>query len=217
MTDDLAISFQRFPYPGTGIVEALPTSCGALPIYRAGPGHLIVPSLSGEALWVALLGTPGAHSSVVRVLASIRDGVEVDVFSGIPVPAHRLGFATTVTLPPHRFVPGIRRGDGTWWALARAVPRSSAPACNALTLIVRSGRQEAAAPATEPATPMRHHTPGGQEPREGRLGPRFGAGNQAGTIDLYIEFTNEEVFTRASGQQVPPLRPDRAYGDWRLP
>ena len=54
--------------------------------------------------------------------------------------------------------------------------------------------------------PHAHHTPGGKNPREGRLGPRFGAGNQAGTIDLYIEFTNEEVFTRASGQTGPALK-----------
>ena len=66
VTPSLSISFQRYPYPPTGFVTALPTSCGALPFEAGAPGHLILPSPDGEAFWIGLIPAPAAQPATRR-------------------------------------------------------------------------------------------------------------------------------------------------------
>jgi hypothetical protein len=105
VAEGLGVSFQRYPYPPSGTINALPRSCGALPILRGGPDELLVPCPAGEALWIGLVRSPGIDAAwQVRVVTT----------TGAPVPVEAL-----VDVPPAVAVPGLPRGDGTWWALAR--------------------------------------------------------------------------------------------------
>jgi hypothetical protein len=181
--DGLTVSFQRFPYPATGSVDALPASCGALPIFIEGPDRILVPSPAGEGMWVGLLGSPDAAPMAVRLMASTRQDGRVDVLGGQRLEASASVPATFIVVPPHQFVRGIPRPGGGWWPLARHAERPEAPSCQSLELMI-------SAPPTE-AAPIIHR--------------------------LRIGLADAGSFTRASGADVPPLRPESAYGGWRLP
>ena len=145
VTGALTVSFQRYPYPPAGWVEALPRSRGALPLAAAAPGRLLLGCPAGEAFWVGLVAGPGGPPSLVAAAAGLASGERLDLASGAaPGPERRRG---GLAVPPRFAVEGIARPEGGWWALAREAP-APAPACAALELLVWTGPP---APAGPPA------------------------------------------------------------------
>lgn len=209
ISEGLSVSFQRYPYPATGSLSALPSSHGALPIHVSGSARLHVPSPASEAFWIALLGNSRGAAAEVALLAHGRTGTPVDVLTGMPaaVPTAR------VVLPPHQFIAGIRQGPGTWWPFARD-PSGPAPATAAVDLFVRTWPGPGAATA-RPASPTPQHMPGEESPDDG-LAPASVAG-VAENYTLRIVFTDEARFRTISGQQVAPLSHDSGLRDGRLP
>ena len=205
----LSVSFQRYPYPETGALSALPSSHGALPIHVSGSARLDVPSPPGEAFWIALLGNSSGAASEVALLAYGRTGTPVDVLTGMPaaIPTGR------VALPPHQFIAGIRQGTGTWWAFARD-PSAPAPATAAVDLFVRTWSGPDAVTA-RPASPTPQHMPGEGSP-DGGSAPASAAG-VAENCTLRIVFIDEAQFRTLSGQQLAPLSRDPGLGHRRLP
>src|SRR4051812_20731903 len=78
----LSISFQRYPYPASGLVTNLPTSYGALPVLADAPGHCVLPCPDGEAFWIGLIPEEAGRAEVVRVLATVASGDQLDVVTG---------------------------------------------------------------------------------------------------------------------------------------
>jgi hypothetical protein len=137
VTGDLAVSFQRYPFPEAGRLDALPTSLGALPVCPAGPGRILLPSPAGEAFWLGFLPEPGAAPAAVGILAFTGADDWIDAVSGrAAAPAAP---DTWFQAPPRRQLEGIHRPDGGWWALARTAPAAGAPACSRLQLCIRRG------------------------------------------------------------------------------
>jgi hypothetical protein len=139
LTPTLFVSFQRYPYPPSGFVTGLPTSCGALPMLADAPGHLLVPSPEGEAFWIGLVGSRQGTPATVRALATLTSGDRVDAVTGAstdrPSGAGELPAGPGhLTVPPAHGLAGISRGDGTWWAFARDAP-APAVACPSLELV----------------------------------------------------------------------------------
>jgi hypothetical protein len=128
LTRSMSISFQRFPYPPTGLVTALPTSWGALPLLHSAPGELVLPCPQGEAFWIGLV--PSGHAqNRLRVIVSLASEHRVDALTGAP--ADDLQPADVDDIPaPRNGIPGIFRGDGNWWAFARDTGETAAPACS---------------------------------------------------------------------------------------
>jgi hypothetical protein len=109
-------------------VDSLASSLGALAMVVTAPGRLVLPSPAGEAFWIGLVPEAGGRSADVALAAVLDSGDMVDLLTGAP-PA---GAGQRVRVPPWRGIPGVPRGDGTWWALAhergvRALVLSSGP------------------------------------------------------------------------------------------
>ncbi|MCG2620512.1 hypothetical protein LVY72_01140 [Arthrobacter sp. I2-34] len=131
---ELAVSFQRYPYPETGRLNALPTSLGALPVCSTAPGRILLPCPAGEAFWIGFLPAAGAAPAAVGLLAVTGSGDGIDAVSGR---AAAPGAPDTwFQVPPRRQLEGIHRPDGGWWALARTAA-AEAPACSRLQLCIR--------------------------------------------------------------------------------
>jgi hypothetical protein len=134
VTADLAISFQRYPYPPPGWIKALPRSRGALPLAVATPERLVLPSPPGEAFWIGLVATPRGPSFLVHALAILTSGEQIDLATATAPDDHYHGGGFEV--PPRFAIEGIPRQDGTWWALTGEAPGPPAPTCAALELQV---------------------------------------------------------------------------------
>jgi hypothetical protein len=137
LTPTLSVSFQRYPYPPSGFVTTLPTSYGALPLAADGPGRFVLPCPDGEAFWIGLIPEKAGGTEIVRVLASLASGDQLDVVTGAQVDPPPATDPTAelphVTAPPAHGVAGIFRGEGTWWTFTRnAQPPSRA--CRGLDL-----------------------------------------------------------------------------------
>jgi hypothetical protein len=207
---DLSISFQRYPYPASGWVGAVPRSWGALPFIAAAPGELILPSPSGEAFWIGLVSPPGARSYLLRVVVSLSSGQRVDVVTGTaPDPGSGRG---GIVMPPRFAVEGIARPDGTWWALAREALAVGAPACRGVDLSASPGPPVSGRPADS----LRLHDAGemSDRPRGPSAAPVWDAG---ASVSVHVDVTDPASFEALSREHVPPLDPDAVYGGWRLP
>jgi hypothetical protein len=125
------VSFQRAPCPGSGVLDRLPPSWGALPVARTGAGDLLVPVPADELVWIGLVRDAAAPAEAVSVVVLLEPGGPTDALTGRPA-----GGAppTRLLVPPARAVPGIARATGGWWALARVMAGSVAPACRAVEL-----------------------------------------------------------------------------------
>jgi hypothetical protein len=121
LTPALSISFQRYRYPADGSVTSLTSSYGALPLFTSAPSRLVLPCPDGEAFWIGLVTSPGAEQHHVRAVISTASG---DRISTEDLPA-----------PPLHGIPGLRRGDDSWWALARQPDLPTAPACRDIELL----------------------------------------------------------------------------------
>jgi hypothetical protein len=167
----LSVSFQRYPCPASGTIDAVPDSRGALPLHRAGAGRLVLPCPAAEAFWIGLIAEPGGPPCHVGVLVTTASGARLDAITGAPpadavspvvVPPAAAPDEVTPTgvvpggvasagggegggrlvVPPAFAVPGIANGGG-WWPLARAPRQDTAPACRFLDLLI--GPREPAA------------------------------------------------------------------------
>lgn len=133
LADTLALSFQRYPCPGSGVLQQLPRSWGALPVAASGARGLLVPVAEGEAVWVGLSAPPGAPACELRVLAHLRPGGPTDAVSGA-AGADAAGDLAVLRVPPRRHLEGVARRAGGWWSLARVPPGPEAPGCSSLVL-----------------------------------------------------------------------------------
>jgi hypothetical protein len=215
VTAALAVSFQRYPYPPSGRVEALPRSRGALPLAVTAPDRLLLACPAGEAFWVGLVATPGAPSSRVAVVARLASGERVDLATGAAPATDPAPGAFPV--PPRFAVEGIARPDGGWWALTLAPPEPAAPACAGLELAVWTGP-----PAPAPAgsgRPRPLHDPTGPSGPASRPPPPPAAGAPAGPpAVLGVDLVDAAGFEAATGRRPPgPAGDDATYGGWRLP
>lgn len=213
ITKGLSVSFQRFPYPASGSLSVLPASRGALPLYVSGPARLTVPSPQGEAFWIALLCNSDSAPAEVAVLAYGLSGALVDVLTGHPVGESLIEPTARVTLPPHHFIPGIRRSAGTWWPIAR-VASAGAPSAVALDFLVRTWSKPDRAPAPL-VEPTRHYIPG--EESRARRPPHTNVTGAVEDVKLHIVLADEFRFRTVSGLQVPRLSQDSGPGHRRLP
>ncbi|MGY1709852.1 hypothetical protein ACI8AC_10115 [Geodermatophilus sp. SYSU D00758] len=125
------MSFQRAPYPASGVLDRLPRSWGALPVARAGDGDLLVPVPAGELAWIGLLRDPAAPAERVSVITLLEPGGPTDALTGRPAGAVA---PTRLLVPPARVVPGVARAGGGWWGLARVAAGPGVPACRAVEL-----------------------------------------------------------------------------------
>jgi hypothetical protein len=129
LTPELSISFQRYRYPAGGSVTSLASSYGALPLFTSAPSHLVLPCLDDEAFWIGLVTSPGTEQHLVRAVISTASGERIST-------EHLLA-------PPLHGIPGLRRGDDSWWALARQPDSPTAPACRDIELLCTlAGRTE---------------------------------------------------------------------------
>ncbi|MCE5290728.1 MAG: hypothetical protein LLG14_16015 [Nocardiaceae bacterium] len=119
----LRISLQRYLQPACGGIDALPHSCGALPMLVTSHG-LLAPCPDGEAFWVGLVSARG-DSWTVRVEASLTIGASAD--------------AELAHVPPACGVAGLPRDDTSWWPFTRCPVVHSAPACRSLAIHARRG------------------------------------------------------------------------------
>jgi hypothetical protein len=234
VTAALTVSFQRYPYPPSGWVEALPRSRGALPLVVTAPDRLLLACPSGEAFWIGLVATRPGRSSRVGVAARLAAGERVDLATGAasdtgagpaPTPATGAGPAGGLLRPrfevPPRFaVEGIARQEGGWWALALEAPGPAAPACAGLELAVWTGPAPAAPREGGDPRPLHDPTdPGDPTGPTRRSSPPPAA--EAPTNPpalLRVDLVDAAGFEAATGQRLPQPADDGAtYGGWRLP
>ncbi|NKX53340.1 hypothetical protein [Arthrobacter mobilis] len=134
----LSVSFQRYLYPAAAVLDALPTSLGALPVCPAGPERILLPSPAGEAFWIGFLPTPGA-SADVGILAATGSGGWLDAVGGQPAGTDRP--QAWLAVPPALRLPGITATGGGWLPFARQAPVPHAPSCTGLLLVLRQSRE----------------------------------------------------------------------------
>lgn len=124
----LSISFQRYPYPPQEVVTSLQTSWGALPFVVSAPQRIVLPGLEGEAFWIGLVSPPGARRFPPRVTVFVADGRSMDALvrsegKGAP--------RDVVDDDPDAIrygIPGIAKGEHTWWPFAYDPGAFGAPA-----------------------------------------------------------------------------------------
>lgn len=201
LTPSLFISFQRYPYPAAGLVTALATSWGALPFLSSAPGQLVLPCPDEEAFWIGLVSSPAGQQYRLRVLVSTTSGDRVNALTGGPTNDRGPAGIDDRPAPPRHGIPGIFRGDASWWAFARDTGETPAPACREIELRCRS------ASSPRGAGPDRQYAPG-------KSSPPVHAGE---TFSARVKIVEPEHFHKLGGGRLPPLDESNRYGGWRLP
>jgi hypothetical protein len=222
LTPSLSLSFQRYPYPSTGIVTALPRSWGALPLLLTAPQQLVMPCPVGEAFWIGVVPSPGERRYALRVLVLIASNHWLDAFTGAA--SDETQPFGVEDLPAWHGIPGIFRGDGKWWAFARDTGDTVVPGC--LEIEVRCQPAETAVPDSQTNDPGQQHArPGNDDeshpvpsPPESRppTTPLPGM-NLQGISPVRVQVLKPKHFEALGGLRVQPLREDHKYGGWRLP
>ena len=209
---DLALSFQRYPFPGAAPVVDLPVSRGALPVIEYADRRVLVPSRAGEAFWIGLVAT-GPRAAIVTVSALTLSGQRLDAAPG------------GLLVPPARAVPGISRPEGGWWPFARHTGDTSGPATAVIDLVIRRGPPRAAATA-DPRIQHGHDAAGAgaagssaaEDPgSRGAQGPATEQADErvAGAVTWRVELVEPEEHRALGGPPLP--EPDSGYGGHRLP
>ncbi len=219
LTPSLSISFQRYPYPPAGLVTALPTSWGALPFLLSAPRQLILPCPDREAFWIGLVPSPAGRQHRLRVLVSTASGDRIDVLTGRAAsddtkPPSAEDFPA---LLPHG-IPGISRGDGSWWAFARDTGETPAPSCREIELLCLS--VETAEPVRKTGGPGRQYAgPGFQPPPPEPCPPEALPPHiePYDTSSARVKIVEPGDFQQFGGTQVQPLDEGDYYRGWRLP
>ncbi len=185
----LSLSFQRFAWPETGLVERAPPSLGALPVGLSAARELILPLAQDECFWLGLSLTSAAQPIALAVGVELRTGKVIDAISGANWRADR---SSTVTVPDTSRIEGIRRLDGRLHVFARDTGHSTDLLCARLMLRV------AAASAA------------GHD--------RSVADLNSKPLDVTVRLVDYATFAMNSGMPLPgPLNTDAGYKGWRLP
>lgn len=106
----LAVSFQRFDVPRSGLLPARPTSFGALPVGQVEDSQFLLPLADDEAFWIGISSRNGAECSV-RVSATLKSDAEADLSGGwkpVPPSLQIMGVLTN----DHRLTALSRTGYG---------------------------------------------------------------------------------------------------------
>lgn len=219
LAPSLSVSFQRYPYPPAGLVTALPTSWGALPFVLSAPRQLILPCPDGEAFWIGLIPSPAGRRYRLRVLVSMASGDRVDALTGTPADDTRPPSVEDLPTPPRYGVPGIFRGDGSWWAFARDTGNAPAPACREIQLLCRFA--DTGKPIRQTNYPSRQHVgPGYPQPSADPHPPEAPPPyleSDDDTSSAQVDVVEPGYFQTCSGMRVPPLEENNRYGGWCLP
>jgi hypothetical protein len=132
----------------------------------------------------------------MRILVSSNDSRRIDALTGAPVDGTDATGIEDLLQPPRHGLPGIFRGDDSWWALARSGGEKPAPTCREIELSCSS-----------PDVLQRRES---QPPR--RVPP-----TTAAIQTVRIDVVDPERFQELGGKKVPPLNEANRYGGWRLP
>jgi hypothetical protein len=100
----LLISFQRFVRPDDNVIDAVPSSLGALPVAHC-RGAFLLPLSQEEAFWVGVIFPASKPAKKLELTALHADG--------------RSTPAATLDGPGAKFVPGLKRADGKSEAFSR--------------------------------------------------------------------------------------------------
>lgn len=217
VTESLSISFQRYPYPPHGFVTALEPSCGALPVLPTGSGQLALPCPDGQAFWIGLVSSPPGHRYRLRVLVSTASGDRVDALTGGPVLGKGPTGVEEFLEPPRHGIPGIFRGDGSWWAFTRNAGETTAPACHEIELRCRAA---ATAARIQQSTGLgRQHAEAGypSSPAEPSPGKSTLSIEDGETFSVRVDVVEPEHFYVLGGRRLQPLDESSRYRGWRLP
>jgi len=219
LTPSLAVSFQRYPYPPTGVVTELPSSWGALPLLLRAPQQLVLPCPAGEAFWIGLVPSHAYPRCLLRVLVSTASGELLDAMTGTHVSRSDQISLKGYQTPPRPGLAGIPRGDGSWWTLAHDADDPSAPQCRGIQLRAQPTTQ------TEPLRRIgehgKQHLGRGADASPPPAAPQSEPAEpspQAGQIrEVRVEVINAPQFETLASISVPPLDERNRYRGWRLP
>ena len=78
----LALSFQRYERPESGVVSGIPRSLGALPVAWGHGKRLLLPVDDREAFWIGVSSHPDAGYAVSLRMVS-EDGSDIDIANGL--------------------------------------------------------------------------------------------------------------------------------------
>ena len=218
LTRSMSISFQRFPYPPTGLVTVLPTSWGALPFLHSAPGELVLPCPEGEAFWIGLVPS-GQSQNSLRVIVLLASEHRVDALTGAP--ADDVQPADVDIAAPRNGIPGIYQADGNWWAFTRDTGDTTAPACHQIELLCRS--VEATESVRETKDPGRQHAGPGhraeshQPPAPESQPSVKSPAERESSSSVRVDVVGPEDFQALGGIRVQRLEETNHYGGWRLP
>jgi hypothetical protein len=222
LTPSLSVSFQRYPYPPDGVVNALPRSWGALPFLVSEPQQLVLPCPDGEAFWIGIVPSPDGRRYRLRVLVSIASDGRVNALTGAA--ADEIQPAGDEELGSLHGIPGIFQGDGRWWAFARDTGDTPGSGCLEIKLLCQSA--ETAKPVGQTNHLDRLHAgPGNGDqsdlppsPRESRPPTTSQPPvKPQGTSSVRVQVVEPKHFEALGGLRVEPLHEDNQYGGWRLP
>jgi hypothetical protein len=112
----LVLSFQRFAWPGNGVVEHAPSSLGVLPVGIGAAREILLPLAHEECFWIGLGVSQGVPRIALALAVELRNGKVLDAISGESWNADK---PSTVAVEETRRIEGIRRRDGRIRVLAR--------------------------------------------------------------------------------------------------
>lgn len=134
----LILTFQRFRYPPTGLVERPPASLGALPIGRSASGAWLLPLADGECFWIGMSESRAVAPSMLAVMAELGDATRLDAVSGQPWDERSHG---ELALPGALWLAGMRK-EGiqpvVWKVFGQKHSAPAAASCVSLTFRLRS-------------------------------------------------------------------------------
>lgn len=211
----LSVSFQRYPRPASGLVEASPLSFGLLPVAPSREGDLLVPLPDGEALWLGF--DPASERRPVLVFVAVESGRgrAVDVRTGAP--ATRAGQGGGIIVPPQRWIDGVRRPDGRCSAFARRAGGSDATDTRAI-VVTAIPRLRLTAARPRPRALVLHSpaSAGGNAPPPPAA--EGGEWDVARRASVRVRLVDVRTFTRETGEPgPPPLDRGAASGRQRFP
>lgn len=217
----LQVSFQRFPNPAHGVLEAPPLSWGALPVDVGATGEAMVPMERGEAIWIGVSvshAEPAPSAVCLRVIAGLEAG-RLDLLSGLDVASADTDAGFLV--PPTASIEGTKRPAGGWFALAR-VAEAGAPAIRSLELVAVPSRTVRVAEPVRADLPLHSLALGAGQPRSTAATCHARAGadewDHARRAAVTVTLVSGVTFAASSDLPLPePLHHAQPYGGWRLP
>jgi hypothetical protein len=208
----LRVSFQRYPRPASGILDAPPSTWGALPI-GARKGELVVPLADDEALWLGLSVVRPEVVVAFRVAAAAE--AELDAVTGAPWSDElQENPPNYVPVPPMRSIDGVQQGQAIV-PFARTL--AAAGGFSALYMVAIPSRRIDAGSRSAGTRPLRVPASGGRSPSAAPE-PGHGPWHLERSARAHVTFAPYDAFERKTGRaRPPPLSGQSIYRGWRLP